>query len=837
MPAFCNTKPLNKHSLFFEGMAAIEIPKEYDLKKSEEKWQKYWEDEQIYKFREDDLASDVYSVDTPPPTVSGKMHIGHAFSFTQQDIIVRYQRMLGKNIFCPFGTDDNGLPTERLIEKMKKVKARTMDRAAFAKLCVETLEKELRPEYIKDWKKIGMSCDFNIIYTTINPHCQKISQKSFIDLYDMGREYRLEAPTIWCPECATAIAQVELEDKSISSFFNDIIFKAEKDDGTEEELVIATTRPELLPACVAVFYQPGDERYKHLEGKTAKVPLFNFEVPILEDERADPEKGTGLVMCCTFGDLTDIEWWKFHKLPTKIAIDHTGKMTEFAGKYAGNSIETARKMIIEDLKDARLLITQTPVTHSVNTHERCGTPIEFLMTKQWFIKYLDLKDKFLEIGNTFNWYPKHMKNRYDNWVKGLQWDWCISRQRYFGVPFPVWYCKKCDEVILADEKQLPVDPLKDKAPVEKCPKCGGIDFAPEKDILDTWATSSLTPRLAIELFKDKPIFSKLYPMSLRPQAHDIISFWLFNTVVKSELHFGIKPWNNVMISGWALDSHGKKMSKSKGNVIEPRDMIEKYSAECMRYWAASSKLGDDLWFAEKEFIAGKRLITKLWNASRFAIASLEDYDLTKPTQLELIDRWLMSKLNTLIKTSTQSFNEYEYAKVRLDVESFFWQTFCDNYLEIVKDRIYNPQNYTNDGKKSAQFALFCCLRAVIKMLAPIMPYVTEEIYHLKFADIECCKSIHISKWPESKDEYLDENAEKAGDIAVDIISAVRKHKSGKNVSLKTPIKIMTIECKEETKPLLRPLLNDLKAVTRAEKIEFGHGDIACNEEVKIGIMI
>ncbi|MBW2999443.1 valine--tRNA ligase, partial [Candidatus Woesearchaeota archaeon] len=523
----------------------MELPKIYDFKVEEPKWQRFWEEKAIYKF-DPKSKKEIYSVDTPPPTVSGKMHMGHAFSYAQQDFAVRFHRMLGKNVFYPFGTDDNGLATDRMIEKMKGVKSAEMDRKEYVKLCLETLE-EIRPKYIADWKKIGMSCEWSIYYTTINEHCQRISQKSFIDLYKAGREYQKEAPTIWCPHCNTAIAQVELEDRELTSFFSDIVFKLE--DGSD--LIIATTRPELLASCVAVFFHPDDDRYKKLKGKKAKVPLFNHEVPILPDERADPEKGTGIVMCCTFGDQTDIEWYKAHNLPLIMSITGDGKMNEKAGKYKGMTIKEAREKIIEDLKKENLLVKEKKISHTVNVHERCGTEVEILNTKQWFIKYLDLKDTFLKAGKQMKWFPPHMRVRYDNWIKGLQWDWCISRQRHFGVPFPVWYCKKCEEVILAEKDQLPVDPLTDK-PKKPC-KCGSKDFVPEKDMLDTWATSSLTPQIAAELFIEKGLYDKLYPMNLRPQAHDIITFWLFNTVVKSQMHAKKNPWKDIMISGFALD--------------------------------------------------------------------------------------------------------------------------------------------------------------------------------------------------------------------------------------------------------------------------------------------
>lgn len=783
----------------------------YNPSEAEPKWQKFWDENGVYKF-DPKAKGEIFSIDTPPPTVSGKMHLGHSFSYSQQDFIARYKKMKGFNVFYPFGTDDNGLPTKLLIEKEKKVKAADMGRKDFVQLCLKVLKDELRPKYIADWKRIGMSCDFEMFYTTINDHCQRISQKSFLDLYKIGREYRTEAPAMYCPKCQTAISQVECEDKELSSFFNDVVFKV---DG--KDLIIATTRPELLPACAAVFYHPDDKRYQKYKGKNAKVPLFDFEVPILEDPKADPEKGTGIVMCCTFGDSTDAEWQKAHHLPIKEAINKQGKMTKISGKYEGMSIETARKMIIDDMKDKRLLISQKPIKHAVNVHERCGTPIEFVHSKQWFIKYLDLKEDMLKWGKELNWFPGHMRNRYENWVKGLQWDWCISRQLPFGIPFPVWYCKDCDEVITADEKNLPVDPVEDKPPVDKCPKCGSSEFIPEKDIINTWATSSLTPQIAAALVPD--MYDKIYPMSLRPQAHDIISFWLFNTVVKSRIHNKINPWKDVVISGWALDPHGKKMSKSKGNVVSPQVMIEKYSADCLRFWAAGSKLGDDLPFQEKDFVTGQKIITKLWNAAKFAAMHLEDYNHEEEVELEEYDRAVLSKLNVMIENCTKYFDNYEYSKTKNDVEAFFWQNICDYYLEIAKDRLYNPDKRGKMQRKSAQYTLYRLILSTIKMFAPIMPYITEEIYQLYFKKNEKAESVHLSGWPSADKTLIDSNAEFIGDLVNSAVEYVRRAKSEQNISLKEPIKRIVIEAKI-SQDSFEKIKDDIKGVTHAEEVSF-----------------
>ncbi|MEA3379105.1 MAG: valine--tRNA ligase [Nanoarchaeota archaeon] len=791
----------------------MDLPKNYNPKEEEPAIIKFWLNNQIFKF-DKKSQKPIFSIDTPPPTVSGKMHLGHAFMYSQMDFIARYKRMAGFNVFYPFGTDDNGLPTKLLIEKIKNIKGSDLTRKDFTNLCLKTLNEELRPKYIADWKRIGTSCDFELFYTTIDKHCQKISQKSFIDLYKKGREYRTEAAAMFCPKCQTAISQVECEDKEIQSHFNDIVFKV-KNKNKEENIIIATTRPELLPACVAIFYYPDDKRYKHLKGKSAKVPLFNFEVPILEDERADPEKGTGIVMCCTFGDLTDTEWQKAHKLPIKEAINKKGEMTGLAGKYKGLSIDKARKQIIGDMKAKGLLLKQKPISHIVNVHERCGTPIEFIHSKQWFIKYLDLKDKMKDWGNSLNWYPKHMKNRYDNWVNGLQWDWCISRQLPFGVPFPVWYCKKCGEVILAKEKDLPVDPTSDKPQIKICPKCNGKEFEPEKDVLNTWATSSLTPQIAAGLVPE--MYDKLYPMAIRPQAHDIITFWLFNTVVKSQLHNSINPWRDCVISGWALDPKGKKMSKSKGNIIEPQEMLDKYSADSLRFWAAGSKLGEDLPFQEKDLVTGQKFVTKLWNASKFALMHLEDYDGVKPKKIEAFDKWLLSKLHSIIKISKDSFDNYEYNRTKHETDKFFWQIFCDNYLEIIKDRIYNPEVRGKEARKSAQYTLYQAILTIIKIMGPITPFITEKIYQLYFVNKEKIKSIHLSSWPELNEDNINTDTEEIGDKLVQIISEVRKKKSEANLSLKQPVKELVITLKQKES---KEFIEDLKATTKAEKISF-----------------
>jgi len=789
----------------------MEQPKAYNFKDYEPKWRDFWEKEGIYKFKYNPKKP-TYSVDTPPPTVSGNMHLGHAFSYSQQDFIVRFQRMIGKNVYYPFGTDDNGLPTERLVEKLKNVKSTSMERSEFVELCNKTI-KEIKPSFIQDWKDIGMSCDFSTTYSTIDSHCIKTSQKSFIDLFKKGLVYQQEAPSMFCVNCQTAIAQAELEDKELDSTFNDIYFDLE--DGSK--ITIATTRPELIPACVCIYVHPNDIRYKHLINKIAVVPLTKHKVPIFADESVDMKKGSGIMMICSYGDKYDVEAINKRGLTPRVCISKNGTLNDFAGKYKGLKIKEARKAILEDLEKEGRLIAKKPIKHIVNVHDKCGTEIEFLSSKQWFIRILENKKLFLDAAEKIRWYPETMKLRYLNWVEGLQWDWGISRQRHFGVPFPLWICKKCHKILIADESQLPVDPLKDK-PSKKC-DCGSDEFEIEKDVMDTWATSSTTPEIISNWVEDKNYgvdFKEIFPTSLRPQAHDIIRTWAFYTIVKSIYHFNQVPWENIVISGHVLDPKGESMHKSKGNAIEPKSVLDKYPADALRFWAASSKLGEDLRYLEKDLVTGQKTILKLLNATNFCFLTLKDYVHDEKVNLEETDKLFLSKLNDVIIKATKAFEEYEYSKAKAEIEGFFWRDFCDNYLEIIKDRLYNPDKRGNDAKKSAQYTLYKTLLAVIKMFAPIMPFVTEEIYQNYFKKYENEKSIHLTLWP--RPDELKENLKIWEDMK-NLIAMVRAKKSEKQKSLKDPVKLLVIDSTFEN------YYEDIKAVTKAEEIEFGEFSI------------
>lgn len=794
----------------------MELPKNYEPEESEKKWNKYWEENKIYDFNPES-KKEIFSIDTPPPYASADhLHVGHGMHYSQFEFVARFKKLRGYNVFFPMGFDDNGLPTERFVEKKHNVDKTKISRDDFIKLCMKETEVTGKT-YRNLFTSLGFSLDWNTLYHTIGPRARFVAQKSFIDLYKKGLLYRKDAPVMWDTKMQTTLAQADLEDIEMKSHFNDIIFKAGK-----KEVIIATTRPELLPACVALFANPNDERYQDLKGSFATVPIFNYDVPILFDEAVSIDKGTGLMMVCTFGDKEDIEKWQKYNLPLRMAITKDGKMTELAGKYQGLAIKEARKQIIEDLKQENILINQKEIIHAVNISERSGTEIEFIKTKQWYIRVLDKKEELIEQGRKVNWHPQHMRIRYEHWVTNLQWDWCISRQRYYGVPFPIWYSKKTGEIILPEEDELPVDPLS-YTPKNLPEGHTKEDIEPESDVMDTWMTSSLSPEINANWgMKDEK--KNFLPMSLRPQAHDIIRTWAFYTITKSFYHHNNVPWKDIMMSGHGQDAKGQKMSKSKGNFIEVQEVIKKYGADAFRYWAATVKLGDDLPYQEKDVQTGKKTVTKIWNASKFTIMNLEGFKPSKlePDKLETMDKWLLSKLMKTVKLGTEAFDNFEYSRCKQETDLFFWQKFCDNYLEFVKHRTYG-EDIDEESKISAQNTLYYALLTQLKLFAPIMPFITEEIYQLYFKEFEKEISIHTTTWPEFNDQLIDEEAEKAGDLAVEINSEVRKHKSENKMSLKTEINQITITCTKEQEKLIQKTINDIKATGKVNEIKFIEG--------------
>ncbi len=655
------------------------FPKSYDFKKSEEKWKKTWEDKKLFRFsfKEGDK---LFVVDTPPPYVSADhLHAGHIMSYAQAEFIVRYKRMRGFKVFYPMGFDDNGLPTERFVEKKYKIDKSKTTKKEFIELCLKETEKGIET-YKNLWNNLGISVDWSKTYSTIAPLPTKVSQWSLLDLYKKGVLYRQELPILWCPFDQTAISQSDLEDKERNSVMNYISFGLKNG----ESVLIATTRPELLPACVALYINPEDERYKDLIGKKAIVPMFNYEVPIKTNDRVDKEKGTGVMMVCTWGDQEDLEKWRLDNLETRSLLTVDGKLNSLGGKYEGMRIEEARKAIIEDMKKEGCLVRQEDIVQTINVHERCDTPVELILSKQWFIKIADLKEEWLKYGKKIKWHPEYMYQNYEIWVNSLKWDWCVSRQRYYGVPFPFWYCNACGEVILANEKDLPVSPTEQDPPVKQCPKCGNKDIVPEKDVMDTWATSSCTPFLLKEIVNS----DKLFPVDLRPNAHEIIRTWDFYSIVKSYYHFKGIPFKNIMVSGHGLDEQGRKISKRLGNYIPSDKLIEEYGADAVRYWATGAGLGQNLRFNPKEIKKGKQIATKLWNVGRFITMYSQDFKEEKEYELEYPDIWIMEEMNKTIEESTKSFEAYEYAKAKSATEDFFMSKFADYYIEFVKYRLY-----------------------------------------------------------------------------------------------------------------------------------------------------
>ena len=825
------------------------LDKNYSAAEKEKFWQDYWRQNKTYQFDQSQDRSQNFVIDTPPPTVSGVLHMGHIFSYTQADFIARFMRMQGKNVFYPMGFDDNGLPTERLVEKVKKIRGNQMERQEFIKICQGVVD-EAEQEFEDLFNSIALSVDWSQKYQTISAQSQKLSQMSFVDLFNKDRAYRSASPVFFDIADSTALAQADLEDKEFDSFMNDLIFTVKE---TGQQVLIATTRPELLAACQAVFFHPNDERYQDLQNKTVITPLFNKEVKFLSDDAVKIDKGTGLVMCCTFGDEQDIRWWQKHQLNCDVIISKTGRIElqkvcndqDLINLFKDDQgrelkVKNFRAKIIEILKEKNLLKTQTPIKHSVKCAERSGQPIEIITDDQWFIKILDQKEQLLQKAHQCNWHPNFMKERLIAWIEGLSWDWCISRQRFFGVPFPIWYSKRAGEegkILVADISQLPCNPLEDlPAGYSK------DEVEPEIAVMDTWATSSISPQLSShgindDLAIDADRHQKLFPADLRPQAHEIIRSWAFYTIVKAHLHDNQIPWKNLMISGWCLAEDKTKMSKSKGNVITPVGLIKEKGADAVRYWASTSQLGQDTAFSENVLKIGQKLVKKLFNAAKFAATNLNIIENIDPKNIEddikqgniycQIDLFAIKKLQDTIQNSTKHLQDYQYSKARASIEDYFWNIFCDNYLEIIKIRSYGldankyqDQNPSQDqikqilkAQKSAILTINYVLDTILRLFAPILPHICEEL-HAKIYPNRQINSIHqMNTWPQTINQDLPSNLDQAGQNIIDIISYVRKFKTDQNLSMKSQIENLTINC-----DLTENLAEDLKNVCNSNKI-------------------
>lgn len=781
------------------------MEKKYNFNEAEEKMEELWGKEKIYAFKNYSHKK-IFSIDTPPPTVSGKLHIGHIFSYTQAEIIARFKRMDGYEVFYPFGFDDNGLPTERLVEKERGMKAKDVERAVFTRQCSEISEK-YEEDFINMWKRLGLSVDWNLKYRTIDDDVQRVSQGSFLQLVKNGKAYMKESPVLWCTECQTSIAQAELETKEIETTFNYLKFYV-----GDEYLQVATTRPELLYGCVCLFINPEDTRFNNYIGKRAKVPLYGFEIPIYSDSRVDISKGTGIVMCATFGDTTDVKWYEEYKLPYKRVIMPDGRISKEVPYIGGLKVKAARKEIIELLDKDNSLIGQEKLNHMVGIHERCGTDIEIIPSKQWYIDILSEKDTFIKMGNEIKWHPEYMKERYIKWVENLKWDWCISRQRYFGVPFPLWYCKDCGKPIFPDEEELPVDPRVSK-PSHLC-QCGCNEFIPEEAVFDTWATSSVTPEINARYNLKGDRSSQILPMSLRAQAHDIIRTWAFYTIVKSYYHMEEIPWKDIMISGFVMAKKGEKISKSKNNGSnEPMNLIRVHSADAIRYWAANSKLGTDTFLNEEDLKLSKRFINKLWNSSKFAVMHLQDFNKEDSVNLMPVDRWIINRVKETVALTRSDLNNYEIGSARHKIDDLFWKDFCDYYLEIVKDRLYKPEVHGVEARKSAQYALYYAMLNILKLYAIYVPHITDYIYQEFFRNYEGYVSIHSTLW--EKDEEVDKLSLEFGEELKELIGSIRKYKSESGLSMKDEISSVSIKSSKDLMEFYKASEKDIKACCSA----------------------
>ena len=793
------------------------MEKKYDFRQSEAQIQKLWEQEHTFAFQHS-ATRPLFSIDTPPPTVSGSLHIGHIFSYTQTDIIARYKRMNGFNVFYPFGFDDNGLPTERFVEKKRGITAQSLSRSEFINVCLQETA-QVEEQFISLWQRMGLSVDWKKCYSTIGETSRRISQASFIELYKKGYVYRKDEPALYCTMCQTSVAQAELDDHEEASVFYDLKFAAA--DGNP--LIIATTRPELLSSCVAIFYNPNDARYQHLKGSSATVPLFNNSVPLLADEQVMMDKGTGLVMCCTFGDKTDVAWFKKYNLPYRPSLGRDGKWLPTTGVLAGLYAKQARRTVIEALTRDGLVLQQRPIQHAVSIHERCKNPIEFLALPQWFLKLLPYKQELLASADKINWYPNFMKARYKDWVENLSWDWGLSRQRFFGIPFPAWHCTDCGEIILATEEMLPVDPQETRYP-HACPACTSKNIQPDTDVMDTWNTSSLTPYICKSLYEgdDKNIFQQPYtPMSMRPQAHDIIRTWAFYTITKTWMHHGMIPWESIVISGHVLSNEKEKISKSRENSsMQPEVLLTQHAADAVRYWTASGTLGHDVAFSEDQLKIGNRLLTKLWNAFLFIAEHASSSAHTEQNK-SVANVWLLHQASVCFADYQRYFEQNEPGLALARVEKFFWNDFCDNYLECVKDQLFNPAHYAADEVSESKATLHAVGLRLLQMYAPVMPHMTEAIYQSIYKATCQQASLHATEYA-GVQIHVTASAEQLELMRqlLHVVATVRKLKTDQKLSLKTDLVTLTIGGSEQLLKQLQPQEAMLKGVTRAQTIVY-----------------
>lgn len=807
------------------------FPEKLDTAQVEETCRQLWDEHQVNRY-DSNHPGEVFAVDTPPPYVSAShLHVGHAMSYSQADFVVRYQRMRSRNVFYPMGFDDNGLPTERFVENKYGLNKQKIGRKQFRDLCLQETAVGIS-HYEALWRSLGLSVDWTLRYSTIDEHCQRTAQRSFIDLYRKGRIYRSNEPVLWDTKFETSLAQADVESIQRTGKLHELVFRND-----HVPLVIATTRPELLLACVALYCHPQDERYQKFIGRHATVPLFGFQVPILADDEVDQQFGTGLMMVCTFGDAEDVRRWKRDHLETRLCIGSNGRLTDAAGQYAGLSIEEARRRLLVDLQAVGAYVKATALEQTVSVSERSGAPVEFVMAPQWFIRVLDLKDELLSRSKDLRWFPEWMSIRLDQWIRALKFDWNISRQRFYGVPFPVWFCTKCEGPILADFNALPVDPLEDACPLSACPNCNGSEFRGDPDVMDTWMTSSMSPLINANWAESpgRRGSMKIYPLTVRTQAFEIIRTWLFYTLVKAHLHTESLPWRDVMICGWGLNENGKKISKrdldqftdaAGYNRYEPYSVITKFGADAVRYWAAGGTLGHDLKYNERDVQNGRKLVVKLWNAARFCAMQLENCDLrgqavsfdTRTAE----DRWVLTELNCILPVVGKSFDAYSYFEAREAVDHFFWKVFCDDYLEMIKDRFWTHQQYPESARISACCTMREVLRCILSLYAPFIPYVTETIYQLMYRKTENVASLHLTQWPQFDSTRTEQIPEMK--VVSEILNSVRRLRTAKKIAQTRRISKLILNIVASDSAIAQTIETmqlSIKAAARSSELAYG----------------
>jgi valyl-tRNA synthetase len=823
-----------------ERTARAGLPERPSLDGLEEKWARRWQEEGTYTFDRSKERADVYAIDTPPPTVSGELHMGHVFSYTHTDTVARFQRMRGKHVFYPIGWDDNGLPTERRVQNVYGVRpdpslpydpalvpaeatGKTISRRNFIELCRKLMaEDEVVFEAL--WRRLGLSVDWSLRYATIGDRAQAVSQRAFLDNLARGEAYTAEAPTLWDIGFRTAVAQAELEDRERPGAYYKLRFH-----GPDGPVEVDTTRPELLPACVALVYHPGDERYQGL--REVRTPFFDVTVPVYEHHLAAADKGTGIAMVCTFGDLTDVAWWRDLDLETRVVLGRDGRFLPDRPEgvpdaayepFAGLTVNAARREIARLLQETGDLLGEPrPITHPVKFYEKGDSPLEIVTSRQWFIRNggrdADLRERLLARGRELRWVPEHMRHRYEHWVNGLTGDWLISRQRFSGVPFPVWY--RLDnagepdyaQLLIPDMSALPVDPSSECPPgFDESQRDVPGGFTADPDVMDTWATSSLSPQIAGGWAGDEDLFQRVFPMDLRPQGQEIIRTWLFSTVLRAELEFDALPWHTTVQSGWILDPDRKKMSKSKGNVVTPMDLLVKNGSDAVRYWAANGRPGADIAFDQAQIKVGRRLATKLLNASKFALGLGAAEALRQPVS-EPLDRAMLARLANVVTEATAAFDAYNHTDALQGTEAFFW-AFCDDYIELVKERAYAD----GPAADSARAALAAGLAVLLRLFAPFLPYVTEEVWSWwRYG------SVHRSTWPTPYEltRVAPEGDPGLLDLAGEALRQVRKAKSDRKLSMKAEVPLAEALGPAELLEKLALVEDDVKAAGRIAKLD------------------